>query len=504
MSIQEKKSQFKPRGKYRVGKYKVRAWKMFELLEDDDDLISDYDGEAEVLPLPNSRKRRRGAFRTEGKRQEIDPKECREVLNASAPRSPELDTVRVYFDCDSFINLDELIPATATKSVQTWIRDTEGRIAWQSGRLRSEMHCSWYGRMQVSEELKKFGKSAKYSRRVLCFEYSVAKWYTMTSGINSGIEPAARVILAPIIQVMKAMRIELYTRNSRMTFEQVVKQFVQRVEIRRMDLSINFQVPPGYTPDEYIDILARCRLNRQDARKEGEGSISFGTPKSPYRTIFYNKEKEQKHFYLLREPDPHMVYTDEKGNEIPVDYNALKKNFYEKNKDLFINKLRFEVQFRTKFFQENNCEVQGMENIDNVIRLGTLYWRDILDQFDEQLNSANFQYKDDEKTSIARILDQLDTMKKNETISRTVCANNKEFVLDCYRQGWKTVARELGTNLFSQKRKWLRTNLNYDVKILPEELPIMRIMPTLYLSRTGKMLSDFVLNPAPVQVARAV
>lgn len=36
------------------------------------------------------------------------------------------------------------------------------------------------------------------------------------------------------------------------------------------------------------------------------------------------------------------------------------------------------------------------------------------------------------------------------------------------------------------------------------KLPIMRIMPTLMLSRTGKMLSNFVLNPAPVQVARAV
>ena len=145
-----------------------------------------------------------------------------------------------------------------------------------------------------------------------------------------------------------------------------------------------------------------------------------------------------------------------------------------------------------------------MENIDNVIRLGALYWRDVLDQFDEQLNRANFQYQDDEKTAVSRVLDQLETMETNEVISRTVCANKVKFITDCYRQGWKVVAKKLGTDLFSRNRKWCNVNLNYDVKVLPEALPIMRIMPTLYLSRTGKMLSNFVLNPAPVQVARAV
>ena len=140
--------------------------------------------------------------------------------------------------------------------------------------------------------------------------------------------------------------------------------------------------------------------------------------------------------------------------------------------------------------QENNLEVQGMDNIDNVIRLGVLYWRDVLDQFDEQLNAANFQYKDDDKTAIARVLDELDSKKDSGIISRTVCANQREFVIDCYRKGWRAVAKELGASLFCQRRKWCKTELNYDVKILPDQLPIMRIMPTIYLSRTGRMLSQ--------------
>ena len=38
---------------------------------------------------------------------------------------------------------------------------------------------------------------------------------------------------------------------------------------------------------------------------------------------------------------------------------------------------------------------------------------------------------------------------------------------------------------FSQNRKWVKENLNYDVKVL-NVLPIMRIMPTILLSREGK------------------
>jgi hypothetical protein len=501
MRTEEKKSQWKPRGKYRVGKYRVRSWKMFEVLDED---ISDDKDEfevAEVIPCKNEpKKRRRGAFRT--KQRQVNPEEPKnEVMETSAPRSPELDTVRIYFDCRSFVDLDGFIPFTANKNVRTCIRDSLGNIAYTKERFKNEMRCSWYGKMQVSQEMKKYGKNGKYGVPVLCFEYSVAKWYNMTSGVNSGVEPSARLVLIPCVQAMKAMNIELF---SSVPFNRIVEEFVRRAEIRRFDLSINFQIPPGYSPDEYIDVLERCRLNRQDGKREGEGSISFGTAKSPYRVIFYNKEKEQKNFYLSNDADPHLMYIDDKGIEQHLDYNLLKQTFYKKNFDLFQNKLRFEVQFRTKFMQENNLETCGMENIDNVIRLGALYWRDVLDQFDEQLNRANFQYQEDEKTAISRILDQLETMETNEVISRTVCANKVKFITDCYRQGWKVVARKMGTNLFSQNRKWCNVNLNYDVKILPEELPIMYIMPTLYLSRTGKMLSNFVLNPAPVQVARAI
>ena len=96
------------------------------------------------------------------------------------------------------------------------------------------------------------------------------------------------------------MRIEVF---SSVSFDWIVRQFVSTAEIRRFDLSINFQVPEGYTPTEYVNILERCMLNRSYAVREGDGSISFGTAKSPYRAIFYDKEKEQKHYYNQKDAD---------------------------------------------------------------------------------------------------------------------------------------------------------------------------------------------------------
>lgn len=457
-------------------KFRVREFKCLELVELDADgndplkFDSDFDGECEIKHVKRTKRKR------EVKPRKVQASKSTEIMDAHAPASPELDTVRIYFDCRSFVNLDEFIPFTANKSIYTCIRDTDGNVAYHKERFRNEMRCSWYGKMQVSKETKKFGKNGKYGIEVLCFEYSVAKWYHCTSGLNSGIEPSAKRILIPCIQAMQAMKIELF---ASVPFRRIVEEFVDRAEIRRFDLSLNFQVPKIYEVDDYVNVLERCWMNRQKATREGDGSISYGTAKSPYRVIWYNKEKEQKKFYLSKDPDPHMKYVNEDGTEEHVDYNALKKNFWELNADQFEGKLRFEVQFRTKFIQENNLESTGMANIDNIIRVGVVHWRDVLEQFNEQLNRSNFQYGDDAKDSFAKTLEHLDDMLASEVISRTVRANMSSFLLDCYNKGWRTVHKQIGANLFCQKRKWLLTNCDYDVKILPEELatlPIMRIM----------------------------
>ena len=79
----------------------------------------------------------------------------------------------------------------------------------------------------------------------------------------------------------------------------LVSYFAFKAEIRRFDLSLNFQVPPGFTPSEYIDVLERCNLNRQSATREGDGSISFGTAKSPYRNLFGTIRRRNRRFFIL-------------------------------------------------------------------------------------------------------------------------------------------------------------------------------------------------------------
>lgn len=470
---------------------RLRKWKLLEVVELD---VDDDDFEA-VVDI--SRKKRRRKLQ-EPRRSRKDECLNTDVSTERAALSPELDTVRIYFDCRDFIDIESFIPYSAKKAVRTAVRDEQGNIAYCKEFYKSEMRCSWYGKMQVSREIRHHGKNGKYGISVLCFEYSVAKWYNGTSGMNCGTSPSAELILAPCLHAMKAMRVEVFANCS---FDVIAREFIRRAEIRRFDLSINFQVPPLYTPDDYINILARCMLNRTSAIVEGEGSISFGTSKTAYRAIFYNKEKEQKHYYLTSDKDPIMYYIDDNGTTQSVNVNGEKKKFYELNKEFFKNKLRFEIQFRTKFMHDNNLETVGMEKIDNVLKVGALYWREALDQFDEQLGRSNFDTRDG-NDALSKVLAELDEKKENGLVSRTVHANKSVFILDCFRKGWKVVARDMGTDLFSRNRKWVRENLNYDVRVL-NTLPIMRIMqPTLLLSKEGMMVRDFTLTPAPIQQPR--
>ena len=165
---------------------RVRKWKMLEVV-DLDEFDDDFDSEVDLKEIEPRQKRRRTLQR---KRKVAEkPSDSRDVLNGRAILSPELDTVRVYFACSNFVNLDEFIPYNAKKSVRTCVRDTDGRVAYHKEFFKAEMRCSWYGKMQVSSEIRHYGKNGKHGVRVLSFEYSVAKWYNVTSGLNSGMVP---------------------------------------------------------------------------------------------------------------------------------------------------------------------------------------------------------------------------------------------------------------------------------------------------------------------------
>lgn len=438
---------------------------------------------------------------------------CKDLIE-NCHLSPELDTVRVYYDCGSFVDLDKFIADSSRKYVYSCGRGPDGNIAYAKEYFRSEMKCSWWGTMVVSKEVRRHGENGCNSRPVLSFEFSVAKWWHYASGVNSGDEPCADLILVPCCQAMKVMGIHMYATKS---LEAILTDFVENAELRRSDLSLNFKVPEKYTATEYVQIIQSCRINQQSAKIHDDGSISFATEKSPYRCIFYDKEKECKNFYLntCKKDEKNVIYFqdadgvihdkqnfDENGKPVYEEkvYNErkLKRNFYEKNKHHFKNNLRFEVQFRTKFFQEHNLMTTGRENIDNCIRLMKFYWMDLLDQIDEQLGRRNFDPAN--KEPVAELIEKIREDIRLGEISRTKGNNMMGFVLDCYRD-WKAVKADIGRDLFSKNKKALKERYNYDVCI-KSPLPIMRIMSQFMIDRRAEAVQDYRLIPAsPVQLA---
>ena len=73
-------------------------------------------------------------------------------------------------------------------------------------------------------------------------------------------------------------------------------------------------------PREYVNLISRCRVNRQNSKIEDNensvcGSVSWGTEKSPYRVIIYDKEAEQKRYFAMKDGrKPLIWFEDEKGN----------------------------------------------------------------------------------------------------------------------------------------------------------------------------------------------
>lgn len=434
--------------------------------------------------------------------------------------SPELDTVRVYFDCGDIIDIDTFIPLTSKKTVYLCDRGVDGQINKEKTFFRTEFTCSWYGKMQITREERKYGKNGMYSRTVLSFEYSVAKWYNITNGINSGIEADAEYLLYPCVQAMCAYDLDVFAWDERTTMDMIVEKFMRCAEIRRFDLSMNFRAPSGlYKPREYVNLMSRCRVNRQNSKIEDNenavcGSVSWGTEKSPYRVIVYDKEAEQKRYFAMKDGrKPLIWFEDEKGNkfktqnsdgtlkECVYDFDKMRKDFYNSNRDKFDGVFRYEVQFKTKFMQENHLMTTGKDNINNVLRMGEVYWRDILNRFDEQIGRTNFDATK-EREGLAKALDKLSQLKDSGQISRTVYSNMFTFVTECLYRKWDVVRDELGKATFSQKYIACKKLLNYDVKIecpkTEDGLPIMRIMPTLFLNHEEQLMRSFRFVPAPV------
>lgn len=373
--------------------------------------------------------------------------------------TPEFDTVRIYFDCRTFVDLNALMRKVSQKAVMSFQRDPiTGELFPTWEKYNANMRNSWWSKMTVTKERYSYGQSASEGFDVLSFEFSVAKWYGLSNAFNRGVPASLIDVFEPCCQAMWAMKIDEY---SSVSLKQIFQEFYNRAMLRRFDLSINFKLPGSVSVSEVVDCLRRVYLNKSagkfyDGAKDRAGaansmeSCTWGGAESPYRVTFYDKYKEQKKNFCKFEYD----------NSDEIRY--IKKEFWDQNKDKLENTLRFEVQFKEKFFRNKNLDNVGFNAMENVIDIGVLQWRKILNHFAEALKMTNFVPNED-GTSLDFALNILEKKQQSKEISYTVFCNTTAFMLDCYKYGVAEVKKKMSKDLFSKKKAQVKRLCNFDV-----------------------------------------
>ena len=185
---------------------------------------------------------------------------------------PELDTIRFYIPAE-IIDLSSFIPDTCEKMFYSyeWNNDTnEWDISWQ--KFRNDQRNSWWGTMQITREsLPHYFFSWNEGKRVvsgfdefLSVEYSVAKWYNVSNGINNYQANTWEHVIFPVISCLKKMYVENYLKDGN-DFRDLVKWIYEKAILRRFDLSKNFKVA-GASVSDTLNFFGRIPFRRQAAK----------------------------------------------------------------------------------------------------------------------------------------------------------------------------------------------------------------------------------------------
>lgn len=389
---------------------------------------------------------------------------------------PEIDTIRLYFDLWKHVDLYRFFDYECKKGVMMYQReiDYQGKPmsnpdgtpvftpVWE--KKRADSAPSWFQKMQVTVEHAKEGDTP---RPVLAVEYSVAKWYNVTNGVNSGNRPSMLHVMQPIWSVLCDMHIDNYTPYNK---RDLIKAIITNVQIRRLDLSYNFKT--NFPVPRVLLELSTCRLNNKAGepleKNSVPGTVAWGGGRgSNYKAMFYDKEREQNEYF-------------HKFNDNTPETQRNKQKFWQEHRDLFKNVLRFEVQYRSKYFlyhfKDHYKDKKDMEMFNKIIDLCEWNWADLLRKFDEQLGMSNVR-PEEEYTKYQEIMSRVDKLEIAGGISRTQADNMKGFIERCYKRGWHEVWAEMGKSNFGVKYRRVKKLCGFDLKMeCLERLPIMRIM----------------------------
>jgi len=381
--------------------------------------------------------------------------------------TPEIDTIRLYFYCERFIDLKKFFSKEFQKAIYTVQRSESGKYVPGWEKLRADQRKSWFGKMQIFEkELNQF----HLRESVLCVEFSVAKWFNISNGFNIGRIVLPGQILCIVYEQL--LRLNFFAYSNRPIIP-TMKLLNRCVEVRRLDMSYNFKV--NQEVNEVMRSLATCRLNNMDSRLNtgvygNFETVSFGgTGGSSYKAMFYDKYAEQKHFSNLVDYDNSCELLEEKHF------------FFKRNLEKLRNVIRFEVQYKTKFFRYH-IEDYGkgfkrtVDNMENIIMFSKEYWRKILLQFDEGLKCSNSDI-DKEIDIYSKALFKLECLRNAGGISATVYNNLSSIIHDSFSKGLLFVRSRYSQQSFSRYYLMIKKLTGLDIKRdCVDRLPIMRVM----------------------------
>lgn len=374
---------------------------------------------------------------------------------------PELDTIRFYIPA-AIVDLNRFIPETSEKMLYSyeWNNNTkEWAMTWE--KYRNDQKNSWWGTMQIGREILPIYRFDKVlEKKVVCgkldyisVEYSVAKWYNVTNGLNNFQPNSWQHVIFPVLSCFKKLCVENYLNWG--TFADFVDWVNEKAILRRFDLSKNFKVT-GASVSETLYFLGRIPFRRQNAKPyEHENlvnTVKWGNAHTDLNVMFYNKAEEQKNYFA----------------KMDFHYRNEKQEWYKKNKHLFDNVLRFEMQFKGKFFKNRKLNIMGKAGFEKIIPIGVEEWRKTLTQFNRVMCGGNFK-PSDKVTALERVCALIDTLPG---VSERVKVLRQRFICDCVKYGWKEVKTRKGSSSFCQLRKWCRDFVNYDVKVQTQEIVI--------------------------------
>lgn len=231
--------------------------------------------------------------------------------------------------------------------------------------------------------------------------------------------------------------------------------------LRRLDLSCNFTLDPrdsGLTVSDLVTTMLRFKFNRADYEsknglcqyKAGQ-SLRWGNENSLYSVIFYDKAKEFEANWKEKKKR-HIDVSDEETA------------FYHRFKEDVKNIFRFEVNFRTRWFNQGLEPVyeregmervkhpQGPEQIQKVIDLSAEKWGVLYRTAFGPLAKTNVSTM----TNIS--LHQL----------KQKCAADRRhavflFADSCIYEGWKVVQSKTTKTLFYRYKKQLMDLYAWDI-----------------------------------------